>query len=60
MAAIGAGVGIGLLASSALEGAARQPEAYNDLRSMMILASALIEGAVFFAMIISVLVIFFG
>ena len=34
---IGAGLGIGLLASSAMEGIARQPEAAGDIRTSKIL-----------------------
>jgi F-type H+-transporting ATPase subunit c len=57
LAVIGAGLGIGRLAAAALEGAARQPEATGDLRGMMILAAALIEGAAFFALVICFLLI---
>lgn len=55
LAVIGAGLGIGRLAASALEGAARQPEATGDLRALMIVAAALIEGAAFFALVICLL-----
>lgn len=41
---IGAGLGIGKLASSALEGTARQPEAAGTLQTMMIIPAAMIEG----------------
>jgi len=57
MAAIGAGIGIGRIGGSALESIARQPEAINDIRSNMILAAALVEGAAFFAMVIGLLVV---
>ncbi len=50
--AIGAGVGIGRLAASAMEGAARQPEASGDIRTSMIIAAALIEGVALFGMVI--------
>lgn len=52
---IGAGIGIGKLASAALEGAARQPEAAGDLRTTMIIAAALIEGVALFSCVISML-----
>ena len=52
---IGAALGIGRLAASALEGAARQPEALGDLQTMMIIAAALIEGVAFFGLIICLL-----
>jgi F-type H+-transporting ATPase subunit c len=57
LAAVGAGVGIGRIGGSALESIARQPEAINDIRSTMILAAALVEGAAFFAMVIGLLVV---
>ncbi|MBL7979661.1 MAG: ATP synthase F0 subunit C [Rhodothermia bacterium] len=55
LSVIGAGLGIGRLAAAALEGAARQPEATGDLRALMIVAAALIEGAAFFALVICLL-----
>jgi len=57
LAAIGAGIGIGKIGGSALESIARQPEASGDIRSNMIVAAALIEGAAFFAIIICLLAI---
>jgi len=41
---IGGGYGIAKLASAALEGAARQPEASGPLQTMMIIPAAMIEG----------------
>jgi F-type H+-transporting ATPase subunit c len=58
IAVIGAAFGIGKIGRSALESIARQPEAANDLRSSMIVASALIEGATFFAIVVCLLVLF--
>jgi F-type H+-transporting ATPase subunit c len=55
LAAIGAGIGIGRLAASALEGAARQPEASGDLRTTMLIAAALIEGVALFGLVICIL-----
>jgi F-type H+-transporting ATPase subunit c len=49
---VGAGLGIGKLASSSVEGIARQPEAVGAIRGTMIIAAALIEGATFFALIV--------
>lgn len=60
VAALGAGVGIGRIGGSALESIARQPEAINDIRSNMILAAALVEGAAFFAMVVALLVVLAG
>jgi F-type H+-transporting ATPase subunit c len=64
---LGAGLGAGLcllaaasgiarLASAALEGTSRQPEAAANLRTSMIIPAALIEGLGFFALVICLLV----
>ena len=58
IAAIGAGIGIGKIGSSAMEAIARQPEAAGDIRSNMIVIAALIEGVCLFAVIVSALAIF--
>ena len=58
IAALGAGVGIGRIGGSALEAIARQPEATGDIRANMIVAAALVEGAVFFAIVLCLLVVF--
>ncbi|MCP4547948.1 MAG: ATP synthase F0 subunit C [bacterium] len=55
IAVIGAGLGIGKLAASAMEGIARQPEAAGDIRASMILAAALIEGVGLFALVICII-----
>jgi F-type H+-transporting ATPase subunit c len=55
IAIVGAAIGIGKIGSSALEAIARQPEKTNDIRSSMILAAALIEGATFFAILVCIL-----
>ncbi len=59
---LGAGVcmlaaagGISKLASAALEGTARQPEAAGNLRTSMLIPAALIEGLGFFALVICLL-----
>jgi len=58
IAAIGAGIGIGQIGKGAVESIARQPEAVGDIRSNMIIAAALIEGVAFFAIVISLLILF--
>jgi len=58
IAAIGAGIGIGKIGSSAMEAIARQPEAANDIRSNMIVIAALIEGVALFAVIVCLLCLF--
>jgi F-type H+-transporting ATPase subunit c len=55
IAVIGAGLGIGKLAGSALEAMGRQPEAAGPIRTAMIIAAALIEGVAFFALVICIL-----
>jgi F-type H+-transporting ATPase subunit c len=57
IAAVGAGIGIGRIGGSAVEAIARQPEAVGDIRSNMIVAAALIEGAAFFAIIVCFLIL---
>ena len=52
LAVIGGGLGIGKLAAAAMEGSARQPQAVGDIRTSMIIAAALIEGATLFALVI--------
>ncbi len=52
LVAIGAGIGIGLLAASALQGIARQPELTPKLQVNMLIAAALIEGIALFGMVI--------
>lgn len=58
IAAIGAGIGIGKIGSSAMEAIARQPEASGDIRSNMIVIAALVEGVALFAVIVCVLALF--
>jgi F-type H+-transporting ATPase subunit c len=52
LAVVGAGIGIGKLAASAMEAIGRQPEAGGDIRTTMIIAAALIEGVTLFALVI--------
>ncbi len=55
---IGAGLGIGKLAGSAMEAMGRQPEAIAPIRTAMIIAAALIEGIAFFGLVICILLAF--
>jgi F-type H+-transporting ATPase subunit c len=52
---IGGGIGIGMLASSAMDATGRQPEAAGAIRTSMIIAAALIEGIAFFGLVINIL-----
>jgi len=54
LAKLGATVGGGL----AMDAMARQPEKMGGLQSSMILAAALVEGATFLALVISILALF--
>ena len=52
---IGAGLGIGKIGGSAMEGIARQPEAASKIQTAMIIAAALIEGAGLFGIVVALL-----
>ncbi len=55
LAIIGGAAGIGRLAAAAMDGSARQPQVLGDIRTTMIIAAALIEGATLFALVVCVL-----
>jgi len=52
LAAIGAGLGIGLIGFAMLQGMARQPEMAPKLMVNMLIAAALVEGVALFALVI--------
>ena len=52
LAVLGAGLGIGRIGGSAVEGISRQPDAAGSIQTGMIIAAALIEGAALFALVI--------
>ncbi len=52
LVAIGAGIGIGKIGSSAMESMARQPEMAGNIRTNMLIIAALVEGVAMFAVII--------
>lgn len=58
LAAIGAGIGVGMIGKGAVEAIARQPEATNDIRGNMILAAALVEGVALLAAVAGLLAVF--
>lgn len=58
LAAIGAGIGIGKIGGSAMEGIARQPEMAGNIRTSMLIIAALIEGVALFAVIVCMLLLF--
>ena len=53
LAVIGAGLGIGQIGGRAMDAIARQPEASGDIRTTMIIAAALVEGAALFAIVVA-------
>ena len=53
LAAIGAGIGIGKIGASAVEGVARQPDVASKIQTMMLIAAALIEGAALFGIVVA-------
>jgi F-type H+-transporting ATPase subunit c len=55
---LGAGFGIGMIGSKAVEAISRQPESKNDIMTFMILGAALVEGIAFFAAVICLLIVF--
>ena len=57
IAVLGGGLAIGKIGSSAVESIARQPEATSKIQTAMIISAALIEGATFFAIVVSLLTI---
>lgn len=52
IAAIAAAFGIGKIGKSTMEGIARQPESAGNMRTSMIIAAGMIEGAALFAIIV--------
>jgi len=57
IAAIAAAIGIGKIGKSTMESIARQPESAGSLRTAMIIAAGMIEGAALFAIIVCFLVL---
>ena len=54
---LGVGMGISRLGAAALEGAARQPEATGELRTLMLIPAALIEGLGLFGLVLCLLLL---
>jgi F-type H+-transporting ATPase subunit c len=55
LAVLGAGMGIGRIGGSAVEGIARNPEASGKIQTAMIIAAALIEGVALFGVVVGFL-----
>lgn len=58
IAAIAAAFGIGKIGKATMESIARQPESAGNMRTSMIIAAGMIEGACLFAIIVCLLAIF--
>lgn len=56
--ALGAGIGIGLLVQGALNGMARNPDAYGNLLTTMILGIAFAEAIAIYCLVVSFLMLF--
>jgi F-type H+-transporting ATPase subunit c len=53
LAALGAGIGIGILGSKAAEATGRNPGASGNILTLSIIFAALIEGIVFFSIFLA-------
>ena len=58
LGAIGPGIGIGLLASKAMESIGRNPEATSKIQTSMILAIAFTEAIAIYALVIALIIKF--
>ncbi len=58
LGAIGPGVGIGILASKALEAIGRNPEAEAKIKTNMILAIAFTEAIAIYALVVALIILF--
>jgi F-type H+-transporting ATPase subunit c len=55
IAAVGAGLGIGMIGAKGMEAIARQPEAVGDIRTAMLIIAAFIEAVALFAVVVAIL-----
>lgn len=60
LTAFAAGYGISKIGTSAMEAIARQPESAGDVRTSLILAAGMVEGAALFAIIVCLLIVLGG
>ena len=58
LGAIGPGIGIGILASKAMESLGRNPEAAGPIQQNMILAIAFAEAIAIYALVVAVIIKF--
>jgi F-type H+-transporting ATPase subunit c len=57
---IGAGLGIGILASGAVQGIARNPDAAGQVQTNMILGIAFAEAVAIYCLVVALLILFVG
>ncbi len=57
---IGAGLGIGILASGAVQGIARNPDAAGEVQTNMILGIAFAEAVAIYCLVVALLILFVG
>ncbi len=55
---LGAGLGIGILGSGAVQGIARNPDAAGDIQINMILAIAFAEAVAIYALVVALVLLF--
>ncbi|MDR1964545.1 MAG: F0F1 ATP synthase subunit C [Planctomycetaceae bacterium] len=60
LAVIGGSIGIGLIGARVIDASARQPEMLGQLRTLMFITAALVEGLALFALVICILCLFVG
>lgn len=58
LGALGPGIGLGLLASKALEAIGRNPEAQPKIQTTMILAIAVTEAVAIYALVVALMILF--
>lgn len=58
LGAIGPGIGLGILASKALEAIGRNPEAQSKVQATMILAIAVTEAVAIYALVVALMILF--
>ena len=56
LGAIGPGIGIGLIGSKAVEAIGRNPDAANEVRTVMILALGFAEAVAIYALVIALII----
>ena len=58
LAAIGPGIGIGILVGKALEGIARQPEVEDKIRGTLLLSLAFMEALTIYGLVVALALLF--